>query len=126
MPDFVWAPSDEFKRRANLTRLMERLDVERFDDLHRISVEDPERFWPAVVDDLGFQFSERWERVLDTSRGREWATWFVGAKLNLAHECVRRWASERGGDEAAVWLPEEGPRQALTWSELSDAVRRLA
>jgi len=124
--EFVWTPSEEFERRANLTRLMGRLGADGFRELHRISIEDPERFWPAVVDDLGFEFSQRWERVVDTSGGAEWATWFVGAKLNVAHECVHRWATSRADEEAAVWLPEEGPRASLTWSELSDAVRRLA
>ncbi|MFL5966121.1 MAG: AMP-binding protein [Gaiellaceae bacterium] len=126
MAEFVWTPSEEFERRANLTRLMGRLGADGFRELHRISIEDPERFWPAVVDDLGFEFSQRWERVVDTSGGAEWATWFVGAKLNVAHECVHRWATSRADEEAAVWLPEEGPRASLTWSELSDAVRRLA
>jgi acetyl-CoA synthetase len=124
--EFVWTPSEEFERRANLTRLMGRLGADGFRELHRISIEDPERFWPAVVDDLGFEFSQRWERVVDTSGGAEWATWFVGAKLNVAHECVHRWATSRADEEAAVWLPEEGPRASLTWGELSDAVRRLA
>ena len=126
MPEFVWAPSEQFRAQANLTRLQRRLGVDAYADLHRISVEEPERFWPAVIDDLGFRFSQPWERVVDLSRGPEWATWFDGAKLNIAQECVHRWAAERPDDEAAVWLPEQGDRQSLSWREVSDAVRRLA
>jgi acetyl-CoA synthetase len=95
--------------------------------LHRISIEEPERFWPAVVDDLGLVFSRRWDRVVDVSRGVEWATWFDGAKLNLAESCVHRWArSERADDEAAVGLNENGDRYALTFRELSEEVYKLA
>jgi acetyl-CoA synthetase len=125
--DFVWTPSPEQVETANLTRLARRLGVERYHDLHRISIEEPERFWPAVIDDLGLEFSEPWTEVLDASRGPEWAKWFVGGKLNLAWSCVHRWAAgELAEEEAAVWQSEDGLRMALTWRELSEAVYRLA
>jgi acetyl-CoA synthetase len=75
--DFIWSPTAEDVESANLTRLARRLGVERYGDLHRISVEEPERFWPAVIEDLDLEFSEPWERVVDASRGNEWATWYT-------------------------------------------------
>jgi acetyl-CoA synthetase len=125
--EFVWTPTADQVESANVTRLARRLGVERYHDVHRISIEEPERFWPAVIEDLGLEFSEPWTDVVDTSRGPEWATWFVGAKLNLAWSCVHRWAAgELAEEEAAVWQSEDGLRVALTWRELSDAVYRLA
>jgi acetyl-CoA synthetase len=124
--EYVWKPSDEFRERANLTRLMRRLGAAGYHELHRISIEDPERFWPEVVDDLGLEFFAPWERVVDTSRGIEWATWFVGGRLNIAWNCVHKWARERPEEEAAVFLGEEGARAALTWAKLSRAVTKLA
>jgi hypothetical protein len=55
--DFVWTPTPEEIESANLTRLARRLGVERYHDLHRLSIEDPERFWPAVSEDLGLAIS---------------------------------------------------------------------
>jgi len=125
--DFVWTPSPEEVESANLTRLARRLGVERYADLHRISIEEPERFWPALIEDLGLEFSEPWESVVDSSRGVEWSTWFNGGKLNVAWNCVHRWAAgELAEQEAAVWQGEDGTRVALTWRELSDEVFRLA
>jgi acetyl-CoA synthetase len=125
--EIVWEPTPERVERANLTRLIRKLGCADYAELHRISVEDPVRFWPAVIDDLGLEFSRRWDRVLDTSRGPEWATWFVGGRLNLAWNCVHRWARTRPEEEAAVWLPEDGgDRASLTWRELSAEVHRLA
>jgi acetyl-CoA synthetase len=125
--DFVWTPTAEQVESANVTRLARRLGVERYHDLHRISVEEPDRFWPAVVEDLGLEFSEPWTAVVDTSRGPEWAQWFVGGKLNLAWDCVHRWAAgELAEEEAAVWQAEDGARVAYTWRELSEEVYRLA
>ena len=126
MAEFVWTPSAEFRDRANVTRLMQRLGVERYADLHRISVDAPDRFWPEVVDDLGLEFFAPWERVVDTSRGIEWATWFVGGELNVAWNCVHKWVRDRAEDEAAVFLGEDGARASLTWAKLSRAVTKLA
>jgi acetyl-CoA synthetase len=124
---FVWRPDAERIEQANLTRLARRLGVDGYHALHRLSVEEPDTFWPAVVDDLGLEFAEPWDRVIDTSRGNEWATWFTGGKLNVAWNCVHRWAeSEQADEEAAVWAGEDGTRTAMTWSELSDAVYALA
>src|SRR6266568_23444 len=124
---FIWSPIREDVESANVTRLARRLGVEHYRDLHRLSVEEPERFWPAVIDDLGLEFSEPWDQVVDTSRGNEWATWFTGGRLNLAWNCVHRWAAgELGEEEAAIWQGEDGTRLALSWRQLSDEVFRLA
>jgi acetyl-CoA synthetase len=119
----VWAPSPERFEQAHVVRLWRKLGCDGYPELHRISVEEPERFWPAVVEDLGIEFSTPFERVLDTSEGVEWAKWFVGGQLNLAWNCVHKW---RSGDEAVVGLGEDGTRWSLTWSELSRDVTKLA
>ena len=127
MNDFIWKPSAEQVESANVTRLARRLGVERYADLHRISIQEPDRFWPAVIADLGLEFSEPWENVVDTSRGVEWATWFTSGKLNVAWNCVHKWAAgELAEEEAAVWQGEDGTRSSLTWRELSEEVFRLA
>jgi acetyl-CoA synthetase len=127
VPDFVWTPSPERIENANVTRLARRLGVERYRDLHRISVEEPERFWPEVVADLGIGFSKPWERLVETSRGIEWSTWFTGGRVNVARNCVHKWADgDLAGGDAAVWQSEDGERRAFTWRQLSREVSRLA
>jgi acetyl-CoA synthetase len=111
---------------ANVTRLARTLECETFAALHRASIEEPDRFWRAVRDDLGIPLERDWDEVLDDSRGIEWTTWFTGARLNLATACVHRWAVERPDTEAAVWLSEDGVRSSLTWAELSQEVTRFA
>jgi acetyl-CoA synthetase len=127
MSEFIWSPTPDDVEAANLTRLARRLGIDGYRELHRVSVEEPERFWPAVIEDLGLEFSQPWQSVLDSSRGNEWTTWFDGGKLNLAWNCVHRWgAGELAEQEAAVWLGEDGARSSLTWRELSEEVFRLA
>src|ERR1051325_2604469 len=104
-------------------RLARRLGYDDYWDLVRFSSEEPERFWPEAIADMGLEFSRGWDAVCGLARGPEWATWFVGGRLNLAWNCVHRW---RGEALAAVWQSEDGQRSALTYAELSDEVTRFA
>jgi acetyl-CoA synthetase len=123
---YAWTPSEEQLEAANVVRLARSLGCADYASLHRLSIDDPDRFWRAVRADLDIPFSRDWDRVLDESLGIEWTTWFEGARLNLAEACVHRWARERGDEEAAVWQGEDVARRSLGWSELSHEVVRLA
>src|SRR5437762_2918275 len=125
--EIAWSPTPEVLEQANVVRLMRRAGAGDFPELQRRSAEEPEWFWAAAVEDMGLEFSQPWERVVDLSRGPEWATWFVGGKLNLAWNCVHRCAhGERADADAAVWQSEDGERRSLTYRELSDEVTRFA
>jgi acetyl-CoA synthetase len=125
--EIVWTPDEETLERANVVRLMRRHGIADYRELVRRSVEDREWFWPAVVEDMELGFFEPWEQVVDLSRGPEWATWFTGAKLNVAWNCVHRWADgPLAGNEAAVGLGEDGSRRSLSFAALSREVTKLA
>ena len=125
--DVIWRPSEEIRERSNAMRLARKLGFDDYWELVSFSAEEPERFWPAAIEDMGLEFSRTWDRVCDLSRGPEWATWFVGGKLNLAWNCVHRWArGERADATAAVWQSEDGQSRSLSYRELSEEVTRLA
>jgi len=124
--DFIWQPSADLVERANVTRLQRRLGAGSYAELHRISIEEPDRFWPVLVDDLGIEFSEPWTSVVDSSRGPEWSTWFNGGRINIARVCLHRWVAAQPGDEAFVGLYEDGGRESLTFAEASRQVTQLA
>jgi acetyl-CoA synthetase len=124
--EFIWQPGPELVAHANVTRLGRRLGAGSYAELHRLSVEEPDRFWPAVVDDLRIEFSEPWTSVVDTSRGPEWATWFNGGRVNVARACLHRFAAERPDDEAYAGLYEDGTRESLTYAAASRQVTQLA
>jgi acetyl-CoA synthetase len=126
MGEFIWTPSDDVLEHANVVRLMRRHGFDDYWELVRRSQEDPDWFWPAVIEDIGLDFSEPWGRVFDDSRGPEWTTWFLGAKLNLAWNCVHRWAEQRPDAVAAVFRGEDGSRRTVAFAELSHEVTRLA
>src|SRR5919204_478066 len=88
----VWKPSEDVLARANVVRLMRRHGIEDYWELQRRSQDDPGWFWPAAIEDMGLEFSRPWRKVVDLADGPEWAKWFVGGRLNLAWNCVHRWA----------------------------------
>ena len=126
MGKFIWEPTQDVLERANVVRLMRRHGFDDYWELQQRSQDDPDWFWPAAIEDMGLEFSQPWDRVADLSKGPEWATWFVGGKLNLAWNCVHRWAERRPNDVGAVFAGEDGERREWTFGELSRAVTRLA
>jgi acetyl-CoA synthetase len=125
--EVVWTPTPEVLERANVMRLMRKHGIADYRALVERSIDEPEWFWQAAVEDMGIQFFEPWSQVVDLSRGPEWATWFVGGKLNVAWNCVHRWAAGPHADDVAtIGLGEDGSRRSLTFAELSTEVAKLA
>jgi acetyl-CoA synthetase len=126
MAEVVWRPDEATIEHANATRLVRRSGVSDFGELVRRSQEEPDWFWPLCVEDVGIEFSHPWTRVVDDSRGPEWATWFTGGRISVARNCVHRWAKRRPDAVAAIGLGEDGSRTELTFAALSHDVTRLA
>jgi acetyl-CoA synthetase len=112
--------------RANVTRLMRAHGLGSYDELISRSRQDVEWFWDAVVKDLGIEFFDPYAKVLDVSKGIPWATWFTGGSVNLAHNCVDRWAERTPDHVAIVWEGEEGAVRRVTYAELREMADRLA
>ena len=128
MSDLAWEPTPEYVERANVTRLMRAHGIATIDELRRRSVEDVEWYWDAAVKDLGIEFRVPYERVLDSSRGVPWATWFDGGRVNLVTNCVDRWADrpETRDQVALIGESETGATRKLTFGELRAAVDQVA
>ncbi|MGH2787360.1 MAG: AMP-binding protein [Actinomycetota bacterium] len=126
MSKYAWEPTTEYLEAANVTRFMRRHSIADYWELVRRSQEDPEWFWDAVVDDLGIDFYRPYSKILDVSDGPQWPHWFVGGRINLAHNCVDRHATARGGQRCLIWEGEDGATRALTYRELAAEVARVA
>jgi acetyl-CoA synthetase len=123
---YAWTPDPSTVAATNVARFQERHGLATFDDLVRRSIDEPEWFWPAVVDFLGLPFARPFDTVVDTSRGIEWATWFGGGRTNAAAMCVDRWAAEAPDRVAVRWEGEDGATRQWTYAELRVEVDGLA
>jgi acetyl-CoA synthetase len=126
MSEIVWRPSADYVERANVRRFMDAHGIGSFPDLVRRSQEDVEWFWDAVVQDLGIEFFKPYDRVVDTSRGIPWSTWFVGGTINLAHVTCDAWADRTPAAVAVTWEGEDGQVRRVTYQELRETADRLA
>ncbi|MDE3089258.1 MAG: AMP-binding protein, partial [Chloroflexota bacterium] len=106
---------------------MERYQIASFDELMRRSTEDIDWFWNAVLDDLGIQFYEPYQKVVDQSKGAPWAQWCVGGKMNIVHNALDKWMGTPTQNRAALrWEGEEGATRVLTYGDLYRQVNRVA
>ena len=123
----LWRPSPERAAGANLTRfrswLRDRhgLRTDGFEDLHRWSVEHPERFWAAAWDFCGVK-GARGERLVTADGPELRQTRFLpDATLNVAENLL----GDPTDEPALVFRNEDGTAADLTRAELHDMTARI-
>jgi len=90
-------------------------------ELHEQS---PDTYWTWVAE------QQRWMQPWHTVRSGELGgfTYFEGGHLNVADNCVDRWAEDpdTAGRTAVIWEGEPGDVRTVTYAELAVEVSRLA
>ena len=113
----VFAPSPEFSAKAHIKSL------EQYEALYKESIENPEKFWAGVAEEL--HWFKRWDKVLQWDLPA--AKWFVGGQMNLSYNCVDRHAlGERRDKTAIIWEGEPGEVRRLSYAELHVEVQKFA
>ena len=124
---YVWYPPRELVESSNVKALMEKLGVPSYEKLVRRSTEEIAWWWGRLVEELDVHWFEPYEKVLDTSRGIEWTSWFIGGKMNVAYEAVDKQArGSRRHQLAFIWVGEDGSVRKYTYRELEREVNRFA
>lgn len=120
----IWEPSEEFIEQTNVWRFLRRLGFADRESFLRFSREEPERFWDETMREMAVEWFTPYERVLDDSAGPERARWFLGGRLNIAHNCLDRWAGS--GRIACLWEAENGDTRSVTFADLRAEADRVA
>ena len=127
MDNVIWEPYGDYLDKSNITRFMKRHGIRTYEELISRSVSDIEWFWPAALDDLDVRWYEPYTRLLDLSKGFEWARWFEGGQTNIVLNCLDRHVEAGHGDRTAmVFESEAGEVTRFTYAELSGAVCQVA
>jgi len=124
----IWTPSPERVAASNLTRFAafarNRYGAPAGDyaTLWRWSVEQRERFWPAVMEFAGVLHTPGTAPVLQQRDLMPGARWFEDTRLNFAENLLAR-----DDDQVAiVFCNERGARRELTYRQLRSEVGRIA
>ena len=101
----------------------------QYETLYRQSIDEPELFWGNAASEL--HWFEKWTKVLDWKA--PYAKWFVGAKTNIAYNCLDHQIDQGRGNKTAILFEGEpihsdGRPQVrhITFSQLRDDVCRFA
>jgi acetyl-CoA synthetase len=120
----VWRPKKADIERTNVYRFMQRLGISDREEFLRFSVDQLETFWAEIEKEMKVDWFTPYTKVLETHRGNEWAKWYIGGELNIAHNCLDRWLHSR--QIACVWQNEAGDRREITFLDLVYDSNRLA
>jgi acetyl-CoA synthetase len=106
-------PPEAFRARANVSS----------PEVYDRAAADPEAYWAEWAREL--EWFAPWKAVLRWRPPH--AEWFLGGKLNAAHNCLDRHVRAGRGDRTALfWEGEPGDARSYTYAELLDEVCRFA
>ncbi len=88
-PGPAWMPSVDEARHTNVGRLMAARGVDRYENLHRWSVDHRDEFWKVALKSLGVVFHRPPTRIRDPASPVTHPEWLPGASLNIAESCFR-------------------------------------
>ncbi len=102
------------------------LDQDRFQELYQQSIASPDEFWAEQADEL-LHWHQRWQSVSSSDFNKAEASWFTGAKLNVAFNCIDRHLENRGEQTAIIWEGDEPTEdKKITYRELHTHVCKFA
>src|SRR5688572_4582472 len=114
----LFPPPQPFVEAAQIRSMVE------YERLFKAAADDPEKFWAERAQQL--DWFAPWNKVLDWS-DPPFARWFVGGKLNVAHNCLdRHLGGWRKNKAAIIWEGENFEQRVLTYQELYRRVAKFA
>jgi len=124
---WAWQPTAELAEGCNLARFVREGGFGSYEELLRVSVEDPERFYGALVRFLDWRFLRAPQRLFDDSQGPAHVRWFPDATSNLALNTLERARGTPAWNRTAlVWEGEDGARIAYSASDVAREAARFA
>ena len=110
----TFPPSDEFKKNTLVAGTF----------LYDEAAQDYQGFWAKQAAELIDWFQD-WDTICEWNL--PYSKWFIGGKLNVAHNCLDRHVAAGRGDKVAIhWEGEPGDTRTLTYADLLGEVQRFA
>jgi acetyl-CoA synthetase len=113
-------------RVTNTAASQSHLNAESFQKLYKQSINSPDEFWASQAEELLY-WHEPWQSISSGSFEKAEPTWFAGAKLNVAYNCIDRHLEQRGDQTAIIWEgddPQEDKK--ITYRELHSDVCKFS
>ena len=123
----VWQPGQRELKNSGIVQLMRALGAPSYEELIRISLAEPERYWRTVMRECAIAWDQAPAGYVDLSRGPQFPSWFPGGKLNWVNT-IYAWAQNPATAQqtAVVGERENGNASSLTYAQLEQRVRDFA
>jgi acetoacetyl-CoA synthetase len=124
----LWSPSEEWIKKANVSRFIDYVNgkqgkkLKTYADLYQWSIESTADFWARMWEFADIKASRGYDQVVDSLRRMPGAKWFSGARLNFAENLLRY----RDDRLAFIFRGETQKYSRMTYRELYTQVARLA
>ncbi|HHJ14878.1 MAG TPA: acetate--CoA ligase [Gammaproteobacteria bacterium] len=115
----VYPVPPAFAEKAHITEAQYR-------DMYRRSIEDPDSFWSEQAQSF-LDWYKPWDKVLEWNYEEPRIAWFVGAQLNVSHNCIDRHLEDRSEQTAILWEGDDpATDRHISYRELHQEVCRFA
>jgi len=112
-------PSPDTIAGSNLAAFVHHAGEHDLASLQRRADADPAWLMEQVFGFCDFRFYKPYERMLDTSRGIEWARWCVGGTTSIVLNCIDRHRGTPTWDRTFITWEGEDPKAPGALRELS-------
>ena len=111
---------------ADAVRRGASLDDAGYQRLYRQSIDQPDAFWAEQAKKF-IDWITPWTHVHHSDLHKGQSSWFEGAQLNVAYNCIDRHLASRGNQVAIIWEGDNPVESAeITYRKLHHNVCRLA
>lgn len=102
------------------------VNAEQYKQLYKESIENPDLFWSKQAKEF-IDWEETWEQVSKTNMKDGQIAWFLGAKLNVAQNCLDRHLQTKSEKTAIIWEGDDpNEQESISYKELHKRVCKLA
>ncbi len=102
------------------------VNAREYKQLYKESIENPDLFWSKQAEAF-IDWEEKWDQISRTNMKEGEIAWFLGAKLNVAQNCLDRHLQTKSEKTAIIWEGDNPNEQEnISYKELHKRVSRLA
>tara|TARA_B100000900_G_scaffold146203_2_gene123875 strand:- start:291 stop:2210 length:1920 start_codon:yes stop_codon:yes gene_type:complete len=124
--DKLWEPTNY--RSSNLFKFESflsenyNLKFDKYSEMHAWSVDKLEKFWLAVSEFFGIEFSKKYEYVIKKGVPFYKTQWFKGSELSYSKHLLRH---AKNNETAIVYQNEEGIKIEISWNSLLERTKNI-
>ncbi|MEM3758671.1 MAG: AMP-binding protein [Saccharolobus sp.] len=115
----MFQPDKEWIESSNVYKFMVEKGFNTLDEFIKYTYDNPV-FWEDFIKLIGLKFYKKYEKILDLSRGKQWAKWFVNGKLNIADQI------DDNSEVFIKWMDENLNARTVTYSQILNESKSIS